>query len=73
MKTRIYAGITAAAAIVGALGMAGAVSGSPVVTASARMAHCNVILVGGYSPCFHRPTGPSPGGPIKPAPLTTAS
>jgi hypothetical protein len=74
MKSRIYTGITAAAAIAGALGMAGAVSGSPVVTASVPMAHCNVIMVGGYSPCFHWPIGPiNPGGPIKPAPLTAAS
>ena len=33
------------------------------------MAHCNVILVGGYSPCFHRPIGPiNPGGPMNQLP-----
>jgi hypothetical protein len=74
MKTKIYTGITAAAAIAGALGMAGVVPGSPVVTASVPVAHCNVIMVGGYSPCFHRPIGPvNPGGPREPAPLTVAS
>jgi hypothetical protein len=74
MKTRIYAGMTAAAAIAGALGMAGAVSASPAVSAPVAMAHCNVIMVGGYSPCFYRPADPiNPGGPMRPAPFTATA
>jgi hypothetical protein len=74
MKVRLYGGIAAAAAAIGGLGMAGAASASPAVTASIPVAHCNVILVGGYSPCFHRPIGPiNPGGPMKSAPVAAAS
>ncbi len=74
MKVKLYAGTVAAAVAIGGLGMAGAASASPVVTTSIPVAHCNVILVGGYSPCFPRPIGPiNPGGPIKLVPVTAAS
>jgi hypothetical protein len=73
MKIRLWAGIAAATAAIGGLGglgMAGAASASP---ASASVAHCNVIMVGGYSPCFPRPIGPiNPGGPVKPLPLAAS-
>lgn len=71
MKVKLYAAIAAAAAAIGGLGMAEA-SASPVVTASVPMAHCNVILADGYSPCFPRLIGPNPGGPDKPVPVTAA-
>jgi hypothetical protein len=39
----------------------------PLTTAPAAMAHCNVIMADGYSPCF--PSSPighiNPGGPIR--------
>lgn len=75
MKIKLYAGIVAAATAISGLGMAGAASASPVTAASVPVAHCNVILVGGYSPCFPRPVNPggpiypvNPGGPIRPFP-----
>jgi hypothetical protein len=78
MKVKFCAGIAAAAAAIGALGMAGASSASPVVTASVPVAHCNVILADGHSPCFPspiiRPIMPvSPGGPMKASAVTAAS
>jgi len=72
---KLHAGIVTAAATIGGLGMAGAASASPAIAAPATVAHCNVILVGGYSPCFPRPVNPggpiypvNPGGPIRPFP-----
>jgi hypothetical protein len=74
MKVKLCAGIAVAAAAIGGLGMAGAASASPAVAASVPTAHCNVILVGGYSPCFPRPVIPiNPGGPMKPLPVAAAS
>ena len=79
MKIKLYAGIVAAAAAMGGLGMAGAASASPVTAASVPVAHCNVILVGGYSPCFPRPINPinpvnpvNPGGPMRPLPAAAS-
>jgi hypothetical protein len=41
----------------------------PLAFAPTSMAHCNVIMADGYSPCF--PSSPighiNPGGPMKPA------
>jgi hypothetical protein len=69
MKVKLCAAIVAAVAI-GGLGMAGA-SASPV-TASVPVAHCNVILADGYSPCFPWPIcpiNPRPIYPINPRPI----
>ncbi len=74
MKIKLHTGMVAAAVAIGGLGMAGAASASAAVTASVPVAHCNVILVGGYSPCFPRPIIPiNPGGPMKPLPVAAAS
>jgi len=73
MKIKLYAGIVAAATAISGLGMAGAASASPVTAASVPVAHCNVILVGGYSPCFPRPINPvNPGGPMRPLPAAAS-
>lgn len=65
MKIKLYAGSAVAAAAIGALGMASAASASPAIAPPIPAAHCNVILVGGYSPCFPTPIRPiNPGGPI---------
>jgi hypothetical protein len=65
---RLCAGLVTAATM-GGLGMAGAASASPAIAATAGVAHCNVIMVGGYSPCFPKPVYPggtvNPGGPIR--------
>lgn len=71
MKVKLYAGVVTAAAAIGTLGMAGIALASPVTTAPGPVAHCNVILVGGYSPCF--PSSPMqpifPVHPIHPVPV----
>jgi hypothetical protein len=78
VKIKLYAGIVAAAAAMGGLGTAGAAAASPVTAASVPVAHCNVILVGGYSPCFPRPINPrpinpvNPGGPMRPLPAAAS-
>jgi len=73
-KIKLRTGMVAAAVAIGGLGMAAGASASPAIAAPVLVAHCNVILVGGYSPCFHRPIGPiNPGGPMKPAPVAAAS
>jgi hypothetical protein len=65
-EIKFYAGIVAAAATIGGLGVAGTASASPAIAAPVPVAHCNVIEAGGYSPCLHRLI--NPGGPMKPLP-----
>jgi hypothetical protein len=81
MNIKHYAGIVTVAATMSQLsiddleGQTGEllpereVLGLPLAMAPASMAHCNVIMADGYSPCF--PGSPighiNPGGPMIPA------
>jgi hypothetical protein len=68
MNLRLSAAKAAATATVIGLGLAGAALASPVA-ASTALAHCNVMMVGGYSPCSLQPIqAVSPGGPMRPLP-----
>ncbi len=72
-KVKLHTGMVAAAVAIGGLGIAAAASASPAIAAPVLVAHCNVIVVGGYSPCFPRLIIPiKPGGPMKPLPVAAA-
>ena len=77
MKTKLFAGAVAVGAALGGLGMTGTASamGGPIaatipaapIHAPIPVAHCNVIVYDGWSPCFN------PGGIMIPYSASTAS
>jgi hypothetical protein len=68
MKTKLFAAAVAIGAALGGLGMTGTASASSgPIHAPIPVAHCNVLVYDGWSPCFN------PGGVMIPYSASTAS